>query len=158
MRIVRSNATFVFSFTTALYFVRSFHLHYPIFILFQIHDLHSVSIGPSDFFKVHIFWERHKILQNLHLTYVVPVKSKVKISQNFVVCSEYMNFKTIESDTELTKLSFENIKNWPFLEKISSIMFQVNSKKCQIIFKTLIISGFQWMHWCAQKTSTETSN
>ena len=94
----------------------------------------------------------------LLLSYVVPVKSKVKISQNFVVCSEYMNFKTIESDTELTKLSSENIKNWPFLEKISSIMFQVNSKKCQIIFKTLIISGFQWMHWCAQKTSTETSN
>ena len=36
---------------------------------------------------------------NLHLTfvispmYVVPVKSKVEISQNFVAFSEYMNFK-----------------------------------------------------------------
>ena len=44
--------------------------------------------------KVHIFWEGHKILRNLHLTFVlvVPVKSKVKISQNFVAFSEYMNF------------------------------------------------------------------
>ena len=46
--------------------------------------------------KVHIFWEGHKILQNLHLTFVqyaVPVKSKVEISQNFVDFSENMNFK-----------------------------------------------------------------
>ena len=28
----------------------------------------------------------------LHLSYVVPVKSEVKISQNFVAFSEYMNF------------------------------------------------------------------
>ena len=28
----------------------------------------------------------------LHLSYVVPVKSKMKISQNFVAFSEYMNF------------------------------------------------------------------
>ena len=40
------------------------------------------------------FWEGHKISRNLHLllSYVVPVKSKVKISQNFVAFSEYMNF------------------------------------------------------------------
>ena len=30
----------------------------------------------------------------LILSYVVPVKSKVKISQNFVAFSEYMNFET----------------------------------------------------------------
>ena len=29
----------------------------------------------------------------LLLSYVVPVKSKVKISQNFAAFSEYMNFK-----------------------------------------------------------------
>ena len=40
-----------------------------------------------DFFKVHIFWEGHKILENL-----APVKSKVEISQNFVAFLEYMNF------------------------------------------------------------------
>ena len=44
--------------------------------------------------KIHIFWEGHKSLWNLHLTsYIVPVKSKVEISQNFVAFSEYMNFK-----------------------------------------------------------------
>ena len=30
---------------------------------------------------------------NLLLSYVVPVKSKMKISQNFVAFSEYLNFK-----------------------------------------------------------------
>ena len=51
--------------------------------------------------KVHIFWEGHKILRNLHLTflsYEVPVKSKVEILQNFVAFSEYMNFNV---DTRL---------------------------------------------------------
>ena len=46
--------------------------------------------------KVHIFWKGCKILWNLHLfwLYVVhTVKSKVKISQNFVAFSKYMNFK-----------------------------------------------------------------
>ena len=36
-------------------------------------------------------------MRNLHVTfvlYVVPVKSKVEILQNFVAYSEYMNFKT----------------------------------------------------------------
>ena len=46
--------------------------------------------------KVHIFWEGHKILWKFPLTfvlYVVPVKGKVMISQNFVAFSDYMNFK-----------------------------------------------------------------
>ena len=30
----------------------------------------------------------------IYLSYVVPVKSKVKISQNFVAFSEYMNFNS----------------------------------------------------------------
>ena len=52
-----------------------------------------ISLGII-YIKVHIFWEGHKILQNLHLTFVLcsVVKSKVKISQNFVAFSEYMNF------------------------------------------------------------------
>ena len=33
-------------------------------------------------------------ISSLDLSYVVPVKSKVKISQNFVAFSEYMNFTT----------------------------------------------------------------
>ena len=44
------------------------------------------ELAMDNFHKVHIFWEGHKILRNFHLTsvlctYVVPVKSKVKISQ-----------------------------------------------------------------------------
>ena len=39
--------------------------------------------------KVRIFWEGHNILRILLLSYVVPVKSKVKISQT---SSESMNF------------------------------------------------------------------
>ena len=42
--------------------------------------------------KVHTFWE----ISNIDLSYVVMVKSKVQISQNFVVFSEYMNFTQIE--------------------------------------------------------------
>ena len=44
--------------------------------------------------KVHVFLESHKILRNLHLTFVYSTdKSKVEILQNFVVFSGYMNFK-----------------------------------------------------------------
>ena len=50
-----------------------------------------IPIGCT--FKVHIFWEGHKILQNLPLTSVCTVvKNKGKISQNFVSFSEYLNF------------------------------------------------------------------
>ena len=36
---------------------------------------------------------------NLLLSYVVPVKSKVKISQNCKAFSEYMNFKVRDKNT-----------------------------------------------------------
>ena len=39
----------------------------------------------------------------LLLLYVVPVKSKVKISQNFVAFSEYMNFNTLAISKLLCK-------------------------------------------------------
>jgi hypothetical protein len=47
--------------------------------------------------KVHIFWEGKILCEifTLLLSYVVPVKSEVKISQNFVAFSEYMNFTII---------------------------------------------------------------
>ena len=59
--------------------------------------LKSNNLGRDHIYiSVHIFWEGHKILRNLHLNFVlcsiVPVKSKVKISQYFVAFSEYMNF------------------------------------------------------------------
>ena len=43
--------------------------------------------------KVHIFWEGHKILRNLPLTFDCMYCSKGKISQSFVAFSENMNFK-----------------------------------------------------------------
>ena len=52
----------------------------------------NISLMFIILFKVHIFWESHKILQNLHLTFEWH-KSKVKISKNFVAFSEYMNFR-----------------------------------------------------------------
>ena len=50
-----------------------------------------------------IFWEGHKILRNLHLTFLLcskylvplPVKSKVKISQDFVAFSEYKTYRHV---------------------------------------------------------------
>ena len=48
---------------------------------------------PSAFInKVHIF--------TLLLSYVLPVKSKVKILQNFVAFSEYMNFNHPKSSEQ----------------------------------------------------------
>ena len=35
-------------------------------------------------------------ISTIELSYVVPVKSMVEISQNFVVFLEYMNFKALE--------------------------------------------------------------
>jgi len=42
--------------------------------------------------KVHVFWDGHKFckISTLILSYVVPVQSKVEISQNFVAFSEFM--------------------------------------------------------------------
>ena len=34
-----------------------------------------------------------------YLSYVVPVKSKVEISQNFVAFSEYMNFTLLQPES-----------------------------------------------------------
>ena len=55
---------------------------------------HQWASSKFDSLKVQIFWEGHKI-STLLLSYVVPVKSKVEISQNFVAFSEYMNFTFI---------------------------------------------------------------
>ena len=48
--------------------------------------------------KVRIYWEGHKILRNLHLTFVYSTsvhtdKSKGEISQNFVAFPEYNKIK-----------------------------------------------------------------
>ena len=56
-------------------------------------DVENESKSTLEKGKVHIFWEGHKILRTLHLTFDYSTCSqKVKISQNFVAFSEYMNF------------------------------------------------------------------
>ena len=45
-------------------------------------------------FKVHIVWEGHKFLPNLHRS---SVKCTVEISQNFVAFSKYMSFNQVHS-------------------------------------------------------------
>ena len=57
-------------------------------------------ICTAPYSKVHIFWESHKIVRNLRLTFfdysyaTVHTLSKLKISQNVVAFSEYMNFSS----------------------------------------------------------------
>ena len=43
-----------------------------------------------EFGKVHIFWEGHK-----NLSYILTVKIKIEISQNFVAFSGYLNFTSL---------------------------------------------------------------
>ena len=63
----------------------------------ELHKLFDIVEPPLCCIKVHIFWEGHKICKifTLLLTVCTVVKSKVKISQNFVAFSEYMNFKEL---------------------------------------------------------------
>ena len=59
-------------------------------------------------FKVYIFWEGHKVL-----TACTVVKSKGKISQNFVAFSEYMNFNLKEEgeyySDQIVEESYESL-------------------------------------------------
>ena len=68
--------------------------------------------------KRSLFWDGHKILEisTLPLSYVVPVKSKVKISQNFVAFSEYINFilcpeKDKLSQVDIVKFLRNNVES-----------------------------------------------
>ena len=58
------------------------------------------------------FCEIFALLIDLLLSYIVPVKSKVKISQNFVAFSEYMNFKEECFDSVPAKIWWGY---WPFV-------------------------------------------
>ena len=68
--------------------------------------------------KVHIFWEGHKILRNLPLTFDCSTYSQKlgKISQNFVAFSEYMNF-TKKFNSERIEKQLDRTANWIFYEK-----------------------------------------
>ena len=55
-------------------------------------------------------------ISTLLLSYVVPVKSKVEISQNFVAFSEYMNFTDLKPN-----VSMEFLKQFVKIKSTSSI-------------------------------------
>ena len=59
---------------------------------------------PFTYVKVHIFWEGHKILRNLPLTFDCMHRS-----QNFVAFSEYMNLNNSIYEVKIfTKLELHN--------------------------------------------------
>ena len=69
----------------------------PVATRSSIFDLNTGTprlYGDDDvcIFKVHIFWEGHKILRNLPLTFDYSTYSQGKVSQNFVASSEYREF------------------------------------------------------------------
>ena len=71
--------------------------------------------------------------------YVVPVKSKVKSSQNFVAFSEYMNFKSknFELDSRiLLSLIYNN-----FCQNTMMLIFAWVKKRCEnseLIFREIM--------------------
>ena len=113
------------------------------------HFLARPALFQNPYFKVHIFWEGHKILWNLHLTFnrmhCTVVKSKVEISQNFVAFSEYMNF---------TYIKLNNIANFFFF---ISLLFQLIRKLAfrfrRMKVKTIAIlpdKVEQWVIWAGK--------
>ena len=91
--IAKSSENFKFHSLTP--FFHFYELSFSVFELLGISWASVLQWGTQfSSFKVHIFWECHKILRNLNLTFVYSTvhtdKSKVEISQNFVAFSEYM--------------------------------------------------------------------
>ena len=71
------------------------HLEFEFFTLFMVKFIYSE--------KATKFCE----ISTLHLSYVVPVKNKVEIPQNFVAISEYMNF--IQQPFHKFEIHFETL-------------------------------------------------
>ena len=73
----------------------------------------------------------------LLLSYIVPVKSKVKISQNFVAFSEYMNFKYATQILFLTYLyTTDSWHNHPMLNSYVGVAL-MRCLSCQNKYVTL---------------------
>ena len=68
--------------------------------------------------KVRMFWEGHKIL-TLLLSTVHTDKSKVKISQNFVAFSEYMNFNRETEIPDIPEILISGILTIYFLTPVA---------------------------------------
>ena len=80
-------------------------------------NFHS-AVFSRDFLricKVHFTMKTTKFcdISTLLLSYVVPVKSKVEISQNFVAISRYMNFNAWKLKKNLVKPQVNENYNTP---------------------------------------------
>ena len=84
----------------------------------------------------------------LLLSYVVPVKSKVKISQNFVFFSEYMNFTSLQISIfwnnfkQLTRFELHRVTVGKFRLELPETVTEVvtsNSKKSLKVLSIEII-------------------
>ena len=87
-------------------------------------------------------------ISTLLLSYVVPVKSKVEISQNFVAFSEYMNF--IKERPVLNKFLFtDNRRSSVGVGVLGSLIYAVggydgNSRQCLASVEVYIPEQDAW--------------
>ena len=106
--------------------------------------------------KIHIFWEGHKILRNLHLTFILcSVKSKVKILQNFVAFSEYMNL--IMTSVRLWSLGLETFPVCLTIQKVATIWFSLwDGPNCVVGNLTFLNANWKiTILWLAKRFSEE---
>ena len=73
-------------------------------------------------------------ISTLLLSYVVPVKSKVKISQNFVAFSEYMNFKQLTQYFKQFEIPANSFPNYSEIDicgriNVASCLWNILKKK-----------------------------
>ena len=76
--------------------------------------LNDFNHDRSDLLVKFIYSEKATIfseISTLDLSYVVMVKSKVEISQNFVAFSEYMNFTSYERAGFFTEMKQKKVQN-----------------------------------------------
>ena len=97
----------------------------------------SLDMWVNDNIKVHVkFIYSEKVtkfceISTLLLSYVVPVKSKGKISQNFVTFSEYMNF------TWNCIVRF--LRKCDFLKHLNPFVFVMLKKENQLLLGPLLM-------------------
>jgi hypothetical protein len=77
----------------------------------------------------------------------VPVKIKVKISQNFVAFSEYMNFTTQDKSTLEISQNFVAFSEYINFKYVNSLLLKLEATfiSCQSIVATLCLDNLmQW--------------
>ena len=93
--------------------------------------------------KVCIFWEGHKIFAKSLPYYCLRTdKSKVKILQNFVAFSEYMNFNQhpispsyVSEQSVNLKCASERTRNFFFIEKVG---YSLEKPYCCVVVSRLV--------------------